>query len=81
MAVAALCDPKAKDQTPESAAELTRKQAEAVVSFLKSQKALKTGWFSSRKATPVGLGQGPHPVVPDGPMSPSYVQVMLFFPQ
>lgn len=81
LAVAALCDPAAKDQTAASAGELTRKQAEAVIEFLKSQKALRLSWFSSRKAAAVGLGQGPSPVVPDGPLTPSYVQVVLFFPQ
>jgi phospholipid/cholesterol/gamma-HCH transport system substrate-binding protein len=79
--IAALCDPKVKDQTPASSGELTRKQAEVVLEHLKSNKALKTGWFSSRKATPLGMGQGPSPVVASKPMPPNYVQVVLFTPQ
>lgn len=81
LVVAALCDPAAKDQTAASAAELTKKQSEVALEFLRTHKALRTGWFSSRKATAFGLGQGPHPVVQDDPLPPSYVQVVLFFPQ
>ncbi len=79
--VAALCDPGNVGQTPSSAAELTKKQAEAVVEYLKGQKAFRTGLVSSRKITPLGLGQGPSPVVEKGPMPPSYLQVLVFTPQ
>ena len=79
--VAVLSDPAAKEQTAAAAVELTRKQAEAVVEFLKSQKALKVGWFSTRKATPLGLGPGPSPVVPATPLPPNSVQVLFFTPQ
>lgn len=78
--VAAVGDPAATHLTPEFVAELTKKQAEVVVQFLKEHKAHKTGWFSSRKATPVGLGRGPHPDPPHLPMTPAYVQVVLFSP-
>jgi len=79
--VAALCDPGNVGQTPSSAGELTKKQSETVVEFLKGQKAFKTGLVSSRKVTPLGMGQGPSPVIEKGPMPPSYLQVMVFTPQ
>ena len=79
--VAALCDPGNVGQTPSSAGELTKKQSETVVEFLRGQKAFKTGLVSSRKVTPLGMGQGPSPVIEKGPMPPSYLQVVVFTPQ
>jgi len=79
--VAALCDPADKGQTPASAAELTKKQAEAVAEYLKASGAHKMGWWTRRKITPLGLGTGPSPVVEKDPLPPSYVQVLLFTPQ
>lgn len=81
VAVTALCDPDDRTQTAASAAELTRKQAESVVAFLKDSKAHKIGWVSRRTITPVGLGFGPSPVVEPGPLPPSYLQVVLFTPR
>jgi phospholipid/cholesterol/gamma-HCH transport system substrate-binding protein len=79
--VVAAHDPASKVQTAASAVELTRKQAEVVLEFLQADKSLKTGWFSSRKATPLGLGQNPSPVVSANPLPASYVQVLLFIPK
>ena len=79
--IAALCDPKRGDISPAAAGELTRKQAEAAVEFLKTQKAFRLSWVSSRKVTPLGLGQGPSPVVEAKPMPASWLQVLLFTPQ
>jgi phospholipid/cholesterol/gamma-HCH transport system substrate-binding protein len=79
--VAALCDPNDRSQTTASAGELTRKQAEAVVEFLKDSGAHKMGWWSRRKMTAIGLGTGPSPVVERDPLPPSYLQVLLFTPQ
>jgi hypothetical protein len=79
--VAALCDPNDRGQTPASAVELTKKQAEAVVDYLKAAGAHKMGWWTRRKMTPLGLGTGPSPVVEKDPLPPSYVQVLLFTPQ
>jgi hypothetical protein len=79
--VAALCDPNDHNQTPASAVELTKKQSAAVVDYLKSAGAHKMGWWSRRKLTPLGLGNGPSPVVEKEPLPPSYVQVLLFTPQ
>jgi hypothetical protein len=85
--VAALCDPNDRSQTSASAAELTRKQAESVVEFLKAHGVHRIGLGSrlgvrsGRKMTPVGLGFGPSPVVEREPVPPSYVQILLFTPQ
>ena len=79
--VAALCDPEDYRQTASSALELTRKQSETVVEFLKSQGAHKISWVSKRKFTALGLGQGPSPAVEPTTLPPSYLQVLLFTPQ
>jgi hypothetical protein len=78
--VAALADPTVTHRSAEFADELTKKQADVVVQFLKDHKAHKTGWFTSRKATAIGLGRGPHPDPPAMPGIPAYVQVVLFSP-
>lgn len=79
--VAGLCGVGDKTQTAESAAELTKKQAEVVLEYIKASRAHRTGWFSSREATALGLGFGPSPVATD-PSDPtySYVQIVLFSP-
>jgi phospholipid/cholesterol/gamma-HCH transport system substrate-binding protein len=79
--VVALCDPNDRLQTSSSALELTRKQSEAAVEFLKAQGAHKMSWVSKRKFTSLGLGQGPSPVVELEPLPASYLQVLLFTPQ
>jgi hypothetical protein len=79
--VVAFSDPADPDQTPASALEMTRKQSEAVVEFLKAQGVHKLGWTSRRKMTPLGMGMNPSPVVEKEPLPPSNVQVLLFTPQ
>jgi ABC-type transporter Mla subunit MlaD len=79
--VVSLCDPNDRTQTSASAGELTRKQSEAVVEFLKAHKVHKTGWVARRKITAIGLGFGPSPVVERVPLPPSHLQVILFTPQ
>ena len=79
--VVALCDPGDKAQTAASAGELTRKQAEVVVEFLKDAKVHKIGLIARRTMTAIGLGFGPSPVVEPGPLPPSYLQVLLFTPR
>lgn len=81
LVVVALCDPNDKTQTTASAAELTRKQAETIVEFLKAQGVHKIGWVTRRKMTAIGLGIGPTPVIEKDPVPPSYIQVLLFLPQ
>lgn len=79
--VAARHDPADKDQSPGSAAELTRKRAEAGAEFLRAAGATRIGWWSRRKATTVGLGSGPPPVPEKEPLPPAYLQVVVFTPQ
>jgi hypothetical protein len=79
--VAALSDPARTDLTPAAAAELTRKQSEAVTEHLRGQRAFRLSWISSRKVTPIGIGQGPSPVVETQPMPASWLQVLAFTPQ
>lgn len=76
--VAATGDPKAEETT--AGRELTRVRAEVALNFLKSHKGMKTSWFSSRKATAVGLGNAPSPLG-EGPRSADYLQVVVFTPQ
>ena len=78
LVVTGLCAAADKTQTAASAAELTKKQAEVVLEAIKSSRAHRTGWFSSRKATAIGLGFGPSPVAAD--VTYSHVQVVLFSP-
>ncbi len=77
--VVARCVPTDATQTGASAAELTKKQAEVALEYIKASRAHRTSWFSSRKATALGLGFAPSPVVGD-PAAVSYLQVVLFSP-
>ena len=77
--VVARCAPTDATQTGASAAELTKKQAEVALEYIKASRAHRTSWFSSRKATALGLGFAPSPVVGD-PADVSYLQVVLFSP-
>jgi phospholipid/cholesterol/gamma-HCH transport system substrate-binding protein len=81
VAFAALCDPADPSQTPASAGELTKKQAEAAAEFLKARGAHKLGWWSRRKVVSVGLGTGPSPLVSPDVLPASYLQVLVFYPQ
>jgi hypothetical protein len=77
--VAARCDPEDPTQTPASAGELTKKQAEVVVDFLKARGVHKIGWWTRRKMIPLGLGVHDSPIREALP--PSFVQVNLYVPQ
>jgi hypothetical protein len=79
--VVAFCDPADKSQTPGSAMELSKKQAQAVVDYLKAWDAHKAGTFARRKITPLGMGMNPSPVVEKDVLPPSVVQIMIFTPQ
>lgn len=79
--VAAYWDPRDSTQTPASALELTRKQAEAVIAHFKICNVHKLGPVSRRKLTPLGLGISPSPVVEAEPLPPCAIQVLLFTPQ
>lgn len=79
--VAAAHDPADKGLTEVQVVELTRKRAEVVLDFLKSHKGLKTSWFTSRKATAVGLGTTRSPLATAESRAASYVQVVVFDPK
>lgn len=79
--VVSQCDPQSANRTAASADELTRKQSEVVVEYLKEQGAHKTGWFARRTMTPVGLGFGPSPIPVPTSVAPSYLRVLAFTPQ
>ena len=81
IAVASFADPASKDLTAASARALTKKQAEAIVDYLKDRGVHKMGYITRRKVTPVGLGFDPSPVVEKGPLPASRVEVILFVPR
>jgi len=76
--VVSFVDPADKSQTPGSALELSRKQAERVVEHLKVCNVHKLGTFTRRKMTALGMGMNPSPVVEPNPLPPSVVQIMVF---
>ncbi|MCU0706007.1 MAG: MlaD family protein [Fimbriiglobus sp.] len=71
-------DPKAGESS--AAVRQTEQQAAAVLRFLESEKAFKTSWVSSRKATSVGLGNSSSPLG-DGSHTAHFVQVVMFAPR
>ncbi len=79
--VVSFVDPADKTQTPASAQELSKKQAERVIDHLKICDVHKLGTFSRRKMTPLGMGVNPSPVVEPNPLPPAVVQIMVFTPQ
>lgn len=79
--VVAFADPDDPSQTPGSALEVTKKQSEVVIEFLKEQGVHKLGWTTRRKMTPLGMGMNPSPVVEKEPLPPPNLQVLLFTPQ
>lgn len=78
--VVSYCDPNDPDQTAASAHELTKKQSEVVVDYLKSHGVHKLGWTTRRKMTPLGMGMAPSPVVEKETLPSSNLQVLLFVP-
>jgi hypothetical protein len=79
--VVAFFDPDDKSQTPASALELTKKQAEAIVNHLKNCNVHKMGVFARRKITPLGMGTAASPVVETDKLPPTHVEVILFSPK
>lgn len=78
--VVAYADPRKGE--PKAALEVTRQQSDAVLTHLKSnQKVQKTGWFSSRKATALGMGVEPPPVKETETLPAARVEVVVFVPQ
>jgi phospholipid/cholesterol/gamma-HCH transport system substrate-binding protein len=67
---------------PPAARVLTRQRSEAVTEYLvKNLKAHSTGWFSSRKVTPLGMGTAPPPLPEPKPLPPGRVEVVVFMPE
>jgi phospholipid/cholesterol/gamma-HCH transport system substrate-binding protein len=67
---------------PPVARTLTQKQSEAVCTYLKDHYSIqKTGWFSRRKVTPLGLGLQPPPGGDKENLPRPRVEVLVFVPQ
>ena len=73
-------DAKSPGLIAQTAEELTRKQSEVAIEFLRQQGAHRTGWISRRKLTGLGIGFGPQPVPRQEALPASYLQVVLFRP-
>jgi phospholipid/cholesterol/gamma-HCH transport system substrate-binding protein len=79
--VVAYDKPGDPDQTPASALEVTKKQSEVVVDFLKSRGAHKIGWVARRTMIPLGMGMNPSPVIEKEALPESNLQVLSFTPK
>jgi phospholipid/cholesterol/gamma-HCH transport system substrate-binding protein len=80
LVVASFCDPADPEQTAASAQELTKKQSEVVIEFLKANGVHKLGWTTRRKMTPLGMGTSASPVIEKESLPLSNLQVILFSP-
>jgi phospholipid/cholesterol/gamma-HCH transport system substrate-binding protein len=68
--------------SPSLAHQITRKQSEAVVEYLKNHHAIqKMGWFSSRKVVPLGMGIQDPPYQEKETLPSARVEVLVFVPQ
>lgn len=77
--IVAYADPRSDD--PRAAQVLTRQQSEAVCDYLKTKHGVqKTGWFSSRKVTALGLGVAPPPMPESDPLPADRVEIQVFTP-
>jgi phospholipid/cholesterol/gamma-HCH transport system substrate-binding protein len=75
--VVAYADPKASNTA--AARVVTRQQSEAVCDYLiKNLKAHSTGWLSSRKVTPLGMGTAPPPLPETENLPAARVEVVVF---
>jgi phospholipid/cholesterol/gamma-HCH transport system substrate-binding protein len=80
MVVATYADPKS-GAGPDVRA-LTKRQSEAVCTYLKEHQAVqKLGTFSSRKVTALGMGASPPPAPEKVRLPTSRVEVIVFVPQ
>jgi hypothetical protein len=68
---------------PELARNWTRKQSEAVSTYLQERHGVqKMGWFSrSWKMTPLGLGTSPPPLADRDQLPPPRIEVLIFVPR
>jgi phospholipid/cholesterol/gamma-HCH transport system substrate-binding protein len=80
--VVSYADSASPDLPPAAAQNLTLRQSEAVAEYLKEHlKAHRTGWFSSRNVTPLGMGHTPPPVPEREPLSPNRTEILVFTPK
>ncbi len=80
--VVSYADPTSTELPSVTARSLTLKQSEAVANYLKEHlRAHRTGWFSSRDVTPLGLGLSPPPVPEREPLSPNRTEIPVFAPK
>lgn len=61
--------------------QLTRKQAEVALEYLKENGAHKMGWWSRRKMQSIGLGKNPLPIPCAEKPPANFLQVFVFTPQ
>ena len=68
--------------SPAFAQALTQRQSEVVVAYLRdSVKAHRTGWFSSRKVTSLGMGFTPPPVAEKDNPTHSRTEIIVCIPR
>jgi phospholipid/cholesterol/gamma-HCH transport system substrate-binding protein len=79
--VVAFFDPDDKSQTAAAALEVTKKQAEAIVTHLKNCDVHKMGVIARRKVIPLGMGTVASPVTEKEKLPPAHVEVILFTPR
>jgi phospholipid/cholesterol/gamma-HCH transport system substrate-binding protein len=82
LVVVTYADPTSTELPSAAAQTLTLRRSEAVVNFLHdTMKAHKTGWWSSRKMTALGMGQNPPPLPEHEPMVPDRTEIFVFSPR
>src|SRR5262245_14909990 len=68
--------------TPSLAQMLTQRQSEAVVNYLRDAvRAHRTGWFGSRKVTPLGMGMALPPAPDKDTPTHSRTEIIVFTPR
>ena len=78
--VVAYADPQ-NGLTGPLAKEMTTKQSEAVVAYLKTKSVHSMGWWSSRPVTALGQGHNAPPLKDATPQTADRVEVLIFTPQ
>jgi hypothetical protein len=67
--------------SPAIADTLTQKQSEAVLNYMKDQMRIhRVGWFTGRKATPLGMGLNPPPLPEREPLPADRTEIQIFVP-
>ena len=79
--VVAARDPGDSSQPSAALEQLTRKQSEVALEFLKANGAHKMGWWSRRKMSSLGLGKAESPAAGLEKPPANYLRVFVFTPQ